>query len=125
MIGRPDFDAVKSGFLATYRSGHKGGDQFLNFSFGHRVTTITIVIARHTGRPPMRLIAQIRVAMLTNVIELLKDNRASVFDGFQYFSERRYDGIVFSTKISACKNPSAMNGNRFSDDHRCAAQSAL
>src|SRR5262245_10200239 len=73
----------------------------------------------------MRMIGIIRIAMGTDMIELLDRDRAILLDGGGDFPEMRNDAVVAGAEIAACQHCRRMHRHWFDDYHGSTANRPL
>ena len=125
MIGSPYLHAIKAGLFAAPGCLDKGFYGVFDFTIGHGMAPIAIVIAGHTRRGPGGVKSVVRITMLANVVELLKDHRPFGMYGVRDGSKVRNDGVVAMAEVPPCQHGSGMDRHGFDDEHRGATDRPL
>lgn len=124
-IGGPDFHAVEAGLLAADRRRYEMRNCLLDLRLGHCVRAVAVMVARPTGRRPMRVVGEIGVAVTADVVELLQDDRAVLLDAVRQLLEGRDHRVVGVAKIAACEDGGGVNRHGLDDDHGRSAKRTL
>ena len=78
VVGGEQLDAVEPGALSPHRSARERADQLVDLRLGDGVAAVGIVQRRQTGRRPVRSERVVRIAVLTDVVQLLDHHDTAV-----------------------------------------------
>jgi hypothetical protein len=125
MVGGEQIDAVKAGRLTALRCAGKALNDFFDLARSHRMAAVRIVVGGKARRSPVWHERQIRVTVLTDVIQLLQYGGAVGMYRLGNFTEMRDDRVVAVAKVTAGQYCGGVYRHRFDYDHCSTAARAF
>ena len=127
VVGREHLDPVEAAGLGAAGRRHEPVEELLDLRARHRVAAVGVVVRGQARWRPVRGERVVRVAVLTDVVQLVDHDDVGVRGpaGIGHAPEGRDDRVVIVAEVAPGEDPRPVDGHRLDDDHPGAAERAL